>query len=156
VEIADRVAGKALALLTLTRSFTSFKPDREECLLAEAMGYFAYAETLAATLAESDLARLYVLRDDQRLRDAASAGGSAPSSFPVRRHSGGIRGKRGTRSTPPTRSLSLRGAADLLPAGRRRVYCASSFPQADFGTTMRLTGRVMLLGNLEHCGVYGE
>ena len=52
--------------------------------------------------------------------------------------------------------LSLRVAADLLPGGRRKVYCASSFPRADFGTRMRRTGRVTLLGNPKHCGVYGE
>ncbi len=79
-EIADRVAGRALALLTLTKNLTTARPAREECLLAEAMGYSTHAVDMAAKLAESDPARLYVLRDDHRLKDAAMAAGSSPES----------------------------------------------------------------------------
>ncbi len=50
LQIADPVAAKALALLALTRNLNSFKPDREECLLAETMSYFGSAEALAGTL----------------------------------------------------------------------------------------------------------
>jgi len=77
VEIADALAARALAGLALTKSLTTATPDREECLLAEAMGYSTHAESLSAKLAESDPARLYILREDHRLEEMAKSPGSS-------------------------------------------------------------------------------
>ena len=72
METADRLAGKALALLALTKALTVENVAHEEALLAYTMGYSSHALRVSSTLPTLDPARLYVNADDQRLALLAS------------------------------------------------------------------------------------
>jgi hypothetical protein len=79
VGAGERVPARALAALALTRAFTDEPLDREEALLADAMGYHAFAEERGSRLVPRDPVRCFVVRDDSTLfqvsRDAVSLEG---------------------------------------------------------------------------------
>lgn len=72
LNVAETLPANALALLALTKTLTSHKLIREECMLAYRMGYSSHAVNLAAKLPQSEAVRLYVTNDDKRLTEAAS------------------------------------------------------------------------------------
>lgn len=71
MEVGDALPAKALAMLALTQTLTQHKLVREECLLAHATGYSGHAMKSATKLPESDVVRLYVTHEDERLMEAA-------------------------------------------------------------------------------------
>jgi hypothetical protein len=82
VGIADRVAARALALVSACRAEDSTAVAREACLLAHRMGYGAWAWAAAGGLAEDDPIRLFVRQEDARLAAvAARRGASAEARF---------------------------------------------------------------------------
>jgi tetratricopeptide (TPR) repeat protein len=76
VGIADRVAARALALVSACRAVDSTAVSRETCLLAHRMGYGACAWAAAGRLAGDDPVRLFVRQEDARLAAAATAHGA--------------------------------------------------------------------------------
>lgn len=82
VGIADRVAARALALISASQAVDSTSVGREACLLAHRMGYGAWAWSAAERLPDDDPIRLYVRADDARLATlAARRGASAEARF---------------------------------------------------------------------------
>lgn len=75
-EIADALPAKALAMLTLTQTLTSYELTREECILSHVMGYTAHSVHLAATLPQLDIVRLYMTKEDKHLLEIARQGDS--------------------------------------------------------------------------------
>lgn len=72
MEIADAVPAKALAMLILAKTFTSYDTTESECLLGYAMGYTGFAEKKSAALTPTDIVRLFIAQDES-LRTAATA-----------------------------------------------------------------------------------
>jgi tetratricopeptide repeat protein len=73
VEMGDAVTAKALGLLAVTRGLDATAALRDEGLLAYAMGYGAHARRVAASLAETDPARDFLLNHREGLKQAALA-----------------------------------------------------------------------------------
>jgi len=73
VHASDLVAARALATLAVVESATGQPAAREECLQAQAMGYFSHACNLAARLPATDPLRQYLQREDRALETSARA-----------------------------------------------------------------------------------
>jgi hypothetical protein len=73
METADLLAGKALAVLALTKALTDVDVAHEEVLLAEAMEYTAHAERVGRSLAQTDPARHFASHDAPSLVRLAQA-----------------------------------------------------------------------------------
>jgi len=73
VGASDRVAARALALVGACRALDSTALARECCLLADEMGYGAFAATAAQRLPADDPVRLFVSQQDARLVQLASS-----------------------------------------------------------------------------------
>jgi tetratricopeptide (TPR) repeat protein len=71
MEIADSFFARAWAIHAMSRAFSAAPGIREEALLAEALGYARHAENLARELPGSDPLRLFLLREDDALRQMA-------------------------------------------------------------------------------------
>ncbi len=77
LEVSDILGAKALALVSLLKSFAREPLLREEVLIAHRMGYEKHAISLAHTLAEDDPVRSYILKVDERLKAQATAEGAS-------------------------------------------------------------------------------
>ena len=73
VGASDRVVARALALAAIAGAAGPDSSWRERCLLAEVMGYAAFAREAAARLPPEDPVRLYACREDPALFEAARA-----------------------------------------------------------------------------------
>lgn len=73
LEAAEQVSTQALALLALTKAFTTQAMTREEALLAYLSGYSTHARTLATNLAANDAIRLYVRHEGDALKSIAAS-----------------------------------------------------------------------------------
>ncbi len=71
IEITDALKAKSLCNLALARGLTASAMSREETLIAEALGYSSHANLLALTLPLNDPLRLFLLKEDSILRNAA-------------------------------------------------------------------------------------
>lgn len=80
LEIADVVPARALAALAVTKALTRENVAREECLLARTMGYSAHAGKICRLLPDTEPARLYVARNDERLSLLARRTGASAES----------------------------------------------------------------------------
>lgn len=67
VGVGESIPARAFAALALTRAFSRDSLDRDEALLADVMGYHAFAESRAARLPANDPVRAFVTRDDSTL-----------------------------------------------------------------------------------------
>ncbi|HEY6866785.1 MAG TPA: hypothetical protein VI792_05990, partial [Candidatus Eisenbacteria bacterium] len=67
VEIADRLAARALALLAADQALEPGALERESCLLASRLGYGAWARAASDRLPAFDPVRAYVRGSDRRL-----------------------------------------------------------------------------------------
>src|SRR6266545_7154112 len=72
-QMTDLLAARALATLAVVESATGQPAAREECLQAQAMGYFSHACNLAARLPATDPLRQYLQREDRALETSARA-----------------------------------------------------------------------------------
>lgn len=78
LDLTDTLAGRAMATLVLAREVGGADLRQEEALLALKMDYGSHAAAVARTLPEDDPVRLFVLGDEQGLRELAerpAAGG---------------------------------------------------------------------------------
>jgi hypothetical protein len=73
VGTTDPIGARGLACLALARALGAEEPMREACVLAEALGYAAWAREHARALPAQDPVRMYVRREDGELRAAAES-----------------------------------------------------------------------------------
>jgi tetratricopeptide (TPR) repeat protein len=76
VETGDELTSRTIALLTLSKAAKTGDTARDEALLAYLTGYSHHAATMAAMLPGSDPVRLFVCRDQEKLKAAAETPGS--------------------------------------------------------------------------------
>ena len=81
VETADLVPARALALLAIQRALEPSSALREECLIAQVMGYSRHAYEQAGQLPEAEPVRAYIRHEDTVLAKAAAEGAEATAWF---------------------------------------------------------------------------
>lgn len=72
LEVSDILGAKALALISILKTFARETPIREEALLAKRMGYEKHALALAQSLPEADVIKQYILKNDEALKAQAT------------------------------------------------------------------------------------
>ena len=81
VETADLVPARALALLAIQKALDPSSARREECLLAQVMGYSRHAYEQAGQLPEEEPVRAYIRHEDTALAKAAAAGSTDATAW---------------------------------------------------------------------------
>lgn len=80
VGASDPLHGRSLAVLAIARAAGSSDPAAE-CFIAEALGYYAHADRIAAALPERDPLRLFLTRQDELLAAMAAEEGARPETI---------------------------------------------------------------------------
>lgn len=80
MELADRLAARALAVVALARAAGGSRPMRAEPLIAWALGYEVAAERLAEALPDGDPLRAFLEQDPQTLWRATRARAASPAA----------------------------------------------------------------------------
>ena len=71
MEIGDAVEGRTIAALALVKSLTDYDIRRQEALLAQVLWHVNYAASVARELAPNDPIRLFIVEDDEHLKEVA-------------------------------------------------------------------------------------
>jgi len=131
VETADLIPARALALLAIQRALDPSSVRREECLLAQVMGYSRHAYEQAAQLPEEEPVRTYIRHEDTALAKAAAEGSAiGPAWFlHLKRFSEkrDLKGWQNAARTPTTKDPSV---LPLLKTGIELTWFETDVPMA--------------------------